>query len=346
MSLVVPGMVAGYDVTMRALFAPGFLAVALVLAGCSSAGGVDGATPAPGEAGGSAGSGGENAGGSEAGGAAGSGVAVAGSGGGGSGGGGGFQGCYSVDVLFVIDNSGSMGSKQQAFPKFAETMKQKLSGAVSYHVGVVTSDDYFANKAGCQSIGDLVVKTGGPESSNQDCGPFSSGKNYLDGGDPKLSERFQCVARVGAGGSDNERVMRGLLNAVDPKRNAAGACNEGFARPDSLLILVIIADEDDAADGDCDPFQGPCMTGSGGTSTDWYNELLKHRGGVADNIVALSLVNDKGLCAGSIGARLKGFTLKFKNRAVGDVCTLDYGKFFDEALPIIGEACEKYTPIK
>jgi hypothetical protein len=329
---------------MRSWLVSGWLAASLALAaGCGAAGGADSSSP-----GGSAGSDAAGSGGSDAGS---SGVPVAGSGGGGAAGNSGkFDGCFGVDVLFVIDNSGSMGSKQQAliqaFPGFAETMKQKLSGAVSYHVGVVTSDDYFSNKPGCQSIGDLVVKTGGPESSNKDCGPFSGGKSYIDGTDPQLSSRFQCAAQVGAGGNDNERMMRGLLDAVNPARNAPGACNEGFARPDSLLILVLIADEDDAPDGACDPLQGACMTGSGGTSTDWYNELLQHRGGVADNIVVLSLVNDKGTCAGSIGARLKGFTLKFKNSAVGDVCSLDYAAFFAQALPIIGNACEKYTPIK
>src|SRR5262245_53941323 len=66
-----------------------------------------------------------------------------GTGTGGAGGQGGFDGCHNVDVLFVIDDSGSMSDKQKAlvaaFPGFVSTMKQKLAKAVSYHVGVVTS---------------------------------------------------------------------------------------------------------------------------------------------------------------------------------------------------------------
>lgn len=319
-----------------------FLAAAATLAlGCGSAGRVDQSDDGA-AAGGTTGAAG--AAGNGSGGFLGGGAGTAGASGGTQ-----FDGCQNVDVLFAIDDSGSMGDKQQAlaaaFPGFAKTMREKLSNAVSYHVGVVTSDNYYKNVAGCQDIGDLVVKTGGPLSSNATCGPFG-GKNYLDGTDPDLNTHFQCVAKVGAGGDDNERIMRGLLNAVDPKRNAPGKCNAGFARPDSLLIIVLIADEDDAGDPGCDPLMGACMTGSGGTSTDWYDELVAYRGGVADNIVVLSLVNADKSCAGSIGARLTGFSKKFKNSAVGNVCTLDYAQFFDDALPTIGAACEKYTPVK
>ena len=319
------------------------LSWALVAVACGSAGKVD-QTDEPEVAGGSAGAAGNST-------SAGSGGFIGGGGSGtaGSGGTSQFDGCQNVDVLFAIDDSGSMGDKQAAlaaaFPGFVKTMKQKLAKATSYHVGVVTSDDYFSNIAGCQQIGDLVVKTSGPKSSNQTCGPFG-GKNYLDGSDPALDTQFQCIAKVGAGGSDNERIMRGLLNAVDPARNAPGKCNAGFARPDSLLIVVLIADEDDAGDPGCDPLMGNCMTGSGGTSSDWYDEIVKHRGGVADNIVMLSLVNAKQDCAGSIGARLTGFSKKFKHSAVGDVCTLDYAAFFDGALPAIGAACESFIAPK
>lgn len=254
------------------------------------------------------------------------------------------DGCHAVDVLFAIDDSGSMGDKQaalvQAFPSFVATMRQRLAHATSWHVGVVTSDDYWSNPQGCQQIGDLVVATAGPDSSNATCGPFG-GHAYMDGADPALDAQFSCAAQVGAGGADDERQMRGLLNALQPARNQPGACNAGFARPDSLLVVVLITDEDDAADTGCDPLSGSCNTGSGGTSTDWYDELVAYRGGVADNVVVLTLAND-GSCAGSIGAHVKGFTLKFKHGVVGNVCSLDYGQFFADALPTIGAACEQW----
>lgn len=327
--------------------------LSLASVGCSSASGVE-ANENPGGgaggAGGAAGAGGSGAGAAAGEGGAGGGVNIGGENGGGSGPEGPFDGCHNVDVLFVIDDSGSMGDKQdaliKAFPGFVSTMKEKLAKAVSYHVGVVTSDYYEVNPPGCEEIGSLVTKTRNGLAPPTDCNPLPGNKRYLDGGDPDLSKHFQCIAKVGPFGDDNERLMKGLLNATDPKLTGAGTCNEGFLRADSLLIIVMIADEDDAADEGCDPFAGSCMTGSGGDSTEWFNTLVKNRGGVADNIVALGLFNEDKSCSGSIGARTKGFTKKFKHSAVGNVCSLDYAKFFEDALPSIGAACAEYTPIK
>lgn len=54
------------------------------------------------------------------------------------------DGCDAVDVLFVIDNSASMGTYQQAlanaFPSFIEQIFATLPAGVSVHVGVTTTD--------------------------------------------------------------------------------------------------------------------------------------------------------------------------------------------------------------
>jgi hypothetical protein len=107
----------------------------------------------------------------------------------------------------------------------------------------------------------------------------------------------------------------------------------------------MITDEDDAPDAGCDPTMGSCMTGSGGTSQTWHDELVGYRGGLADNIVVLSLVNKDQSCGGSIGARETGFTPKLKHGVVGDVCKLDgYAQFLQDSLPVIGTACQQLTP--
>ena len=55
-------------------------------------------------------------------------------------------GCDAVDILFVIDNSTSMGSYQQALaavaPTFAEAIFASLPPGVDLHVGVTTSSFY------------------------------------------------------------------------------------------------------------------------------------------------------------------------------------------------------------
>jgi hypothetical protein len=265
-------------------------------------------------------------------------------------GGGGAPVCPDVDLLFVIDDSGSMGDNQENlaanFPVFAQGIEARLTQAQSLHVGVVATDDYYDNVSGCGEIGNLIVKTGGPESSGQDCGPFTSGAHYIDETEPDLAGRFACIAKVGAGGSSDERPARALMNAVDPARNAQGACNAGFLREDALLVVVIISDEDDVedgctGDGFCDSY------GSGGTPEEWFDAVVAAKGGHPENVVMLSLIGTQGdnACGAVPASHLMKLTHLFDdNGYVGDVCASSYDEFFLEALPVIDDACVGFVP--
>jgi hypothetical protein len=264
--------------------------------------------------------------------------------------------CGNVDILFVIDDSASMADNQQSliasFAGFIEGIQERLAFADSYHVGIVTTDNYGFNETGCTNIGDLVTQTGGDNSSQSVCTPFASGARYLDQNEPDLAGKFACAAHVGTYGSDDEMAARAMLNALKPAVNGPGGCNEGFSRLDSLLVIVIITDEDDVpepygCDPD-DPWNNPCdTTGSGGTPDDWYAEVLTHKANIPENIVVLTLLgqtldND---CGAVVAAKLIGFTNRFgANGYTGDVCADSYDEFFTATLPIIDEACENFTP--
>jgi hypothetical protein len=265
--------------------------------------------------------------------------------------------CTNVDILFVIDDSGSMGDNQESliasFDGFVHGIQQNLSEAESYHIGVVTSEDYFANARGCGEIGSLITQTGGPESSNAVCTPFTSGQRYLDETQGMtLTGKFACAAKVGAGGADDERMMRAMLNAVAPDAQLPGACNEGFSRVDSLLVIVLITDEDDVEEN-CDPneyWYMPCgcqTCGSGGDKDAWYDELLAAKANVHENIVVLSLIGGSGNpCGAVINSKILGFTNLFgENGFKGDICAESYDQFFADALPVIDVACENYVPV-
>lgn len=161
--------------------------------------------------------------------------------------------CENVDILFVVDNSGSMADNQaalvQSYPGFIKGIQNQLGADKNYHVGVATSDEYAGNATGCQQIGALVTQTSGPNSSESVCGPFSEGHRFLSAKDD-LSGGFACMATVGTGGDGNENVMEAAIAAVGPGLNQSGGCNAGFIRDDSLLVVVIIADEDDEDFGD------------------------------------------------------------------------------------------------
>jgi hypothetical protein len=234
-----------------------------------------------------------------------------------------------------------------SFPGFVSGIKSRLASAQSYHIGVVTSDDYTYNGSTCWHIGDLVTRTGGPASTNGQCGPFAGGGNWMSEVDPDLASSFACTAKVGSGGSSDERIARAIMNATDPARQLPGACNANFLRRDSLLVIVLITDEDDAPEG-CDG-SGYCFAyGSGGDPDEWYQTLVANRGGHANNIVMLSLFG-KGAnnsCGAVPNSELLSLTHKFgANGFTGDVCAPSYDQFFLDALPVIDTACQKWEPV-
>ncbi|MFZ4738772.1 MAG: hypothetical protein ACOYM9_22645 [Bradymonadia bacterium] len=257
------------------------------------------------------------------------------------------QGCTSVDVLVVLDSSGSMVDNQvsvaASVPGFIQKLRERLSFSRSYHLGLTTTSDYPWNAPGCTAIGDLVTQTGGPEALGEVCTPFADGQRFLTEREPDLVDSFDCIARVGAGGADDERMMRAMLDAVSPEKNGPGGCNEGFLRPDSLLVLILLTDEDDVPDL-CDG-DGVCQTyGSGGDKQAWYDELVAARGGTAEGIVVISILGRRGdnACGAVPAAKLIGFTGLFgENGYLGDICAEQYDTVFDEALPVVVDACSK-----
>jgi hypothetical protein len=246
----------------------------------------------------------------------------------------------------VIDNSGSMEDEQASlvasFGGFVAGIQAELSQAESYHVGVVTTDAYSANGAGCNSLGALVTSTGGTASSNANCLPFTSGGRYLDETEPDLAAKFSCIAQVGISGSGDEIQAQAGYQAVSPAMNMAGACNEGFIRDDALLVVVIISDENDHEV--CIPFFG-CLGGSEGNPVDWFEKFKAYKSGIQENIVVLALVGDEANDCGADNCdRLISLTNWFFNGSVGDICAPSYEGFFNEAISVIDDACDNFTP--
>lgn len=245
--------------------------------------------------------------------------------------------CSTLDFLFVIDNSGSMSDNQMTlianFSAFISGILNNIPTIEDFQVGIVTTDSYLHNVVECQSIGGLVVKTGGGYSSNMMCGPYAEGHNFMTPTDD-LGVEFACAAQVGTGGSGKERPLAAVIGAMDGWLNSKDKCNEGFNREnDSVLVVVIITDEDDQ---------------SGGTLNDWYDHLVWLKGNQEnedDNIVILTLANTTDECGGFYGAtRLKEFTNMFTYGFLGEICADDYGPFFDDATTWIEAACGGYTP--
>ncbi|PRP90336.1 hypothetical protein ENSA5_65330 [Enhygromyxa salina] len=269
-------------------------------------------------------------------------------------------GCEQVDLLFVIDNSGSMDDKQvnlvNSVPSFISEIQTQLADADSYHVGVITSDEYEYND-GCDDEGAMVITTGGSDSSDAVCGPYAEGYSYMTEFDD-LDIAFPCAAKVGTDGDGDERPMQTMQAALSPEMNEPGGCNEGFLRDDALLVIVIITDEED--DHEAEGCSENSYPGSSGDPPDWFEEVVEAKGGVEQNVVVLALVGppgpDPATCpaidkcdsdfdGAEVAERIVSFTTMFTNGFVGRVCEPSYGEFFSEAVGVISTACENFEPI-
>ncbi len=182
------------------------------------------------------------------------------------------EGCESVDVLFIIDNSESMTEDFAALlPAFTDL--DALIGPIvdqycGYHVGVTTTEvapDY--QPVECQVRGAL----------NQS-GALAGGTPCFDGDHPPfLTEEdpitdIGCLLAVGQNYDDDEKQIDTMLAALDPSLAVEGGCNEGFRRPGTPLIIVMITDEDDDDDSRL-PMESPNRTGSEGNPGGWFSSL-------------------------------------------------------------------------
>jgi hypothetical protein len=168
--------------------------------------------------------------------------------GGGSNGNGGDSGanaqmCSEMDLLFVIDNSGSMGQEQTNlianFPTFITVLD---ASGLNYRVAVTTTArNYNYNIA--TPLGNIPQSTSGE--SGEMLKKASMTKRWLDKGDANLSMTFSTLANVGTSGSGDEMPLGAMRDAFEDRM--ADGTNMGFHRPNALLGVVILTDENDCS---------------------------------------------------------------------------------------------------
>lgn len=243
--------------------------------------------------------------------------------------------CDAIDVLFVVDDSSTMGEEQvrlgAAAPNFIAALRAKLTDVGDIHVGVVATDSPA-----------LAVSAGR-------CGPFVGGLGFMTL-DDDLAVSLVCAAQVGVTGSPDERPMETLLAATDDLANQPGGLNSDFVRKSALLVVVVVTDEED--DHEDDP-----AWGSAGDPADWFAGLTALKDGHPGDIVVLSLVGTPAPNAcppfqwdGKAGAepapRLAEFAGMFPFARVGDVCAASYDAFFLDAVAAVAGACAAFVPVE
>jgi hypothetical protein len=177
-------------------------------------------------------------------------------------------GTVKTDILFVIDNSGSMSDEQNALASaFSSFITEFVNKGVDYHIGVISTDSnsysnvpitndpnnvpspkptgWFGNPffgfhnpypTAATAPGTLLMKNTYPATPNH--------LRPASGTTQQIIDMFKANAKLGTSGSGNERVIYNALQAVDVKKLANE--NSGFRREDALMAFVGVTDENES----------------------------------------------------------------------------------------------------
>jgi len=159
----------------------------------------------------------------------------------------------TVDILFVVDNSGSMQQEQQNLAtNFGQFIQFTTALDIDYHIGVITTDT--------DEDGALVA-------------PFISNIGSSATADP--TGAFVQAVNVGTTGSATENGLEtAVLALTEP---ALSTTNAGFLREHALLSVIYVSDEDDHSNGDVG---------------DWLDRLLAVKGYDANAVLASAIAGD------------------------------------------------------
>lgn len=173
-----------------------------------------------------------------------------------------------VDLLFVVDNSGSMIEEQRMlaanFPLVLDALfappADPVTGEPAYppveslHVGVISSD---------MGTGAFVVPTCGgnddgrllhaPSTSVTGCA--ASYPAYLTATTPgaAVAHDFECMATLGTNGCGFEQQLGAMHKALSVHM-APGGPDASFLRADAALAVVVLTDENDCSTDDSSLF--------------------------------------------------------------------------------------------
>jgi hypothetical protein len=176
-----------------------------------------------------------------------------------------------VDLLVLVDNSNSMREEQANLTaNFADLVGALASppdgdgdGAWDWapandiHVGVISSDmgtsGYPVTTCDNAERGDDGVLQNLPSAGMAGCDATYPSFLTFDAGagdDPMdFAGDFACIATLGTGGCGFEQQLAAVEKATTVHA-AAGAPNQGFLRPDALLAILILTDEEDCSIAD------------------------------------------------------------------------------------------------
>ncbi len=267
--------------------------------------------------------------------------------------------CSKMDILFVIDDSGSMSEEQgnlgQNFPEFVNVLDNYMAGAgiLDYLLGVTTTGrdvDYEIELPlpipGLPPI--ELSERGDNGALRQDCGMTD---RWIDRDDGDVAGTFSCVANVGTSGPALEMPLLATQMALGARMD--DGTNAGFLRDDSLLAIVILTDEDDCsrADNDFIISSDACGTNNPdymptSDTINFLDNLTGARGRWATAVIAGPSSCESSFGTANRAANLQQFVADTGENAVfSSICSGDLTTALGEAVATFDAACRTLDPI-
>ena len=284
-------------------------------------------------------------------------------------------GCTEMDILFVIDDSGSMDCEQgdliAAFPQFIDVLSEYSNdnaANISYRIGVTTTgktaDITF-------QVGSITVPAPQSGMDGDLVMPSTGTDPWIEGSASELANQFPALASVGTGGPSFEMPLQALGLAL--AKDSAGAANEGFLRENALFIAVVITDEDDCSTTSMEISGIPddqCMSHEGDPIFDnylleplqSYKDMLDDRFGGEDRYVFVTIAgaqacdSSSSTCTGEDSSysgaheavRMKDFMNNYigidasDNGVFADICTTIMADALTEAMEKMEVICDDF----
>lgn len=221
--------------------------------------------------------------------------------------------CEKMDIIFVVDDSGSMQEEQSNlasnFPMFAELLNTYTVGngqPLNYRVAITTTGrdiNYQVDLGG--GFGTIAQNETGPNGAFlNNC---NNPKRWLENTDANMAQTLGCRANVGTSGASIEMPL--LMSKWALAERVQDNTNTGFIREDALLAVVVLTDEDDASTTE----NNFTMDATGTTPTNWspqdqvtfFDQLKGNRTRWAAGVIA-----GQGNCSSSFGNAADGVRLK------------------------------------
>lgn len=190
-----------------------------------------------------------------------------------------------VDILWVVDSSGSMAEEQSYLGTNFRSFINSLSASNSdFQVGVTTTDICASQSPSTVAMNQRWCPTLDGNSNTHLRGSLVGDSSFkvLKPSMSDLTSRFTRYANVGIDGSSHEHGLKAAEMAVT--KSLSGQ-NEGLVRSNSFLAVIVVSDEEDDGIGlgKTDLFTGinyidAGMTSARYTDTDFINYMNANKG--------------------------------------------------------------------